>query len=72
MKKLITEIAVFAALAIFGVLFTVHFILPGEEKYECQTWQKYAQESPRVFQPSAWQKKQCEAHGIKIDAPAKR
>lgn len=51
---------VLAALMLMGV--------KNEEKVSCHKWQTQATEYPD-FYLTEWQKEQCDAHGIEINAP---
>ena len=40
-----------------------------KETRECLQWEKWSKEAKGVFYLTTWQKEQCDAMGIKIDAP---
>jgi len=42
--------------------------MKNEEKVSCHKWQTQATEYPG-FYLTQWQKEQCDAHGIQINAP---
>lgn len=63
--------AVLMTLIIFFAL-TTGSAVEKEEKRECLQWQKLSQElRADLFFLTPSQKKQCNVHGIKIDAPVK-
>jgi 3D (Asp-Asp-Asp) domain-containing protein len=57
-----------------GLLLSFAFVkvaavgLDRQEEYECQKWQQWAKDYP-LFYLTRWQADQCEAHGIKVEAP---
>jgi len=55
-----------AALLFWGVMMGIS----RAEKIECRTWQKEAQEI-QGYWLTQWQADQCQAHGIKVEAPIK-
>ena len=44
-------------------------VMKKEETRECFQWEKWSKEAKEVFYLTSWQKEQCDAMGIKIDAP---
>jgi hypothetical protein len=68
------SIIAFAVLVVVLSLLTsiLDSALKKEEKRECLQWQKWSRESRKdLFYLTPWQKEQCDAVGIKIDAPVK-
>ena len=60
----------YALIVIFSIGF-VGMMVYGfnkAERYECLKWQKEAKEYPGYYL-THWQKGQCDARGIEIDAP---
>ena len=59
-----------ATLALWTILYPIlTSAIEKEEKRECIQWQKWSKER-EIFWLTPWQKEQCDAAGIKIDAPA--
>jgi hypothetical protein len=73
MKKIKKIIFLFFLLVCAALLFSSIFEdgLKKEELRECALWSKWAQERPGVFYLTPGQKRQCDALGIKINAPVK-
>lgn len=52
-----------------GVVYAFTIGLDRNEMVECNKWQAQAEEFPaRVYYIAQWQKDQCDAHGITINA----
>ncbi len=57
--------------ALLGALFTIIFVgINKSEATECLTWQAQAKEF-KGFYLTGWQKMQCDAQNIQIDAPVR-
>lgn len=63
-----TVVVIAAASILFGMVAFIGF--GRNEVVECNQWQSQAQQYPS-FYLVAWQKAQCDAHGIIINAPVK-
>lgn len=53
----------------FSALISISF--DRSEVVECNTWARQAQEYSTQFYLLGWQKAQCDAHGLIINAPVK-
>lgn len=61
-------LVVIAILVAFG--WAVATGINKQEQSECETWKAEAKEFPGYYLVS-WQRDQCAAHGVEIDAPVK-
>lgn len=68
MKNIMT-IVVLAALAA-GMAWAIGYGENKQEVVDCLTWQQQAKDYP-AFYLTSWQKKQCDAHHITVNAPVK-
>lgn len=66
--KVMTVTFIIVAMSLFVVLSFMG--LGRSEVVECDQWQAQSQQYP-AFYLVAWQKSQCDAHGIIINAPVK-
>lgn len=66
---------IFVAVLMFWIIYpkltsAIESSLKTEEARECLRWQKWSKEIRKdLFYLTPWQKEQCDAVGIKIDAP---
>lgn len=67
-KETVQVVSVIAAVAVTYVVFFA--AMNNQEKAECIGWQEEAQTLPDYF-ITEWQKMQCDAHSIAINAPVR-